>query len=141
MTQGYKAFRRRLQTGYGGDSWSGDMLLAFPSIRIKIPFSLYHFAIPREHVSLVKNIRRFGEYPCGFGERDVGLESLTELNSDEWGRYMHDEIGWCDSEYGYSTLDVDESFIELLKLKVETGIGEHDRTIDEKLREIIFNET
>ena len=140
---GYKAYREQFHTDYWGDRIVGDALLVFPESRIKVPFSLWHFAVPKDHVSLVKNIRRFNEpdYDWSFGKGDIGLEKLPELNPEEWNDYMKHELGWSRYEFGYLPFEFDEDFAKLLEQKLVLGEteSEFDEHINEGLRQILFS--
>ena len=138
---GYTVWREMLQADYWGDHYFRDGRLVFPKPRIKVFFSNYHFAIPQDQVSLVKNVRRFGdpEHDEDFGKEDIGLERLGEMTSEEWNNYMQQEIGWSRYSFGFVPFEVEDGFVDLLVRKMEHGKEHSDETIDKGLRQILFS--
>lgn len=138
MAEGYFVYRGRFQSGdcYTKDKFIGRALVVFPNARAVVSFGLYDFAIPHDQVQLVNKIREFGELEEGFGEKDIGLEKLTEMSPEEWTNYMK-EVGWSDEEYACKPFEVDDELVELLGLKVESK--KYDKNINEGLKSIIFS--
>ncbi|MBS3157382.1 hypothetical protein J4442_04420 [Candidatus Woesearchaeota archaeon] len=138
--QAYKVYWERLQTGYEGDNYYGEVLLALPEVRIKIPFSKWHLLHPnRDSVSFVKNIRNFGDGNEGFGEGDTGLEILATLNLEKWERHMKQE-GSRDTNYGYIPVEVSDDLVGLLRKKIDGKTSfDEEIEINRQLKGVILN--
>jgi len=137
--QAYTVYWEKFQTGYGGDSYHGEILLALPEARIKIPFSKWHLLHPnKDNVSFLRNIRKYGDGNGGFGEEDVGLELLTTLSPEEWTEHMEQEVGFSNRKYGDFPVEVNDDLVNLLRKKVD-GETEFDEEIDRQLRSVILN--